>query len=669
MDLFPPSCFCLLDETEWEALVDSSSRDSYQPHLSRFLRATGQSRLLRRMALSASAKPFAFPHVEIDGHGWIVDKAGTCRGRLVRLSLPARSYEPQLALSHDWFWSEWCSFLCSATCWAQIRHGEVDLVLSRRHEAWDRIEEQGITRWLKERWEQCWQHLGSRAHLEQSLALYLEHKTLFKKQASPWGVKDIPVFSRDLAEFLVEYYKNGPHRLKLFKKVTLPAKTHELEELLDRGTFTSIPFPFNETEHTAVPPGDCFLGRSNPVACHSCGRAIARRESYPRLALFLKDADERPQSGKHKDEKPLFCPLCVAMVLVCPVKLTPETLTVRFLSSDEDSTVGTTATEELRKYVAQSLHVHAGNFVSLHVPERADGKFLAALWGAQAYSLWKMAVTFPPELFQRGFGVEVFPGEEQFRLPRWLLWFTSALAHWHHGFEYRCYAVNELRVPFAQFLRLAARGKVFHAFYTLMAGGVIQEDSRSWRWIALQDIWAQLETLMQEEDVMPLPDYPTIVGFAGLLLPLAERVEYRKRSNPKEAKRAIGKLLEEVDRPIQYAYTAAREAGDSTFIFCRRAQYRTFYDKAVELLDRAGEDVESLRREGRRIVEEREAFAWARDAEEQIFIGPDQVVRVACYLVNEGEAPPYAAEADWRAFAYQVKLALWSMFPHYLGTE
>jgi len=669
MNLSLPSRFCLLDEAEREALVDSRDRASYQPHLGRFLSTTGQSRLLRRLTLGASEKSFAFPRLEMDGRGWIVDETGTRRGRLVRLSLPARSYEPQLALSHDWFWNEWCSFLCSPFSWARTRHGEVDLVLGRGHEAWKRIGQQGVSGWLEEQWERLWHHLGSRPHLERSLALALGYKTLFKAQASAWGVKDIPVFSRDLAEFLVDYYKNGPRRLQLFKRASLPAKTRELEELLSRGTFTSIPFPFHESEYPAVPPGDYFSGRSDPVTCHGCGRAVHRKNAYARLAVFLKDADERPQSGKHKDEKPLFCPLCVAMVLACPAKLTPETLTVRFLCSEGDFEDNATAAEELRKYVAQSLHVHAGNFVSLHVSERADGKSLAALWGAQAYSLWKTAVTFPPELFQQGFGVEVFPGEERFRLPRWLLWFTSAMADWDRGFKYRFVAEKKLRVPLAQFLRLAARGKVFHAFYALLAGGAIQGDSRSWRWIALQDIWSRLETLMLEEDVMPLPDYPTIVGFAGLLLPLAERVEYRKRSDPKEAKRAIGKLLEEVDRPIQYAYTAAREAGDSTFIFCRRPQNRTFYDKAVELLARAGEDVEGLRREGRRIVEEREAFAWARDAEEQIFIGPDQVVRVTCYLVNEGEAPPYAGEADWRAFAYQVKLALWSMFPHHLGTE
>ena len=81
---------------------------------------------------------------------------------------------------------------------------------------------------------------------------------------------------------------------------------------------------------------------------------------------------------------------------------------------------------------------------------------------------------------------------------------------------------------------------------------------------------------------MPIPDYPMIAGYAGLLLPLAERVKSRKQKD--EKKRAITKLLEEVDKPIQYAYTAARESGDSEFIFCKRPRNCYFFDKAVELL-------------------------------------------------------------------------------------
>jgi hypothetical protein len=82
--------------------------------------------------------------------------------------------------------------------------------------------------------------------------------------------------------------------------------------------------------------------------------------------------------------------------------------------------------------------------------------------------------------------------------------------------------------------------------------------------------------------------------------------------------------------------------------------------------------VERLRSEGEskaaQLVEKRSEFAWLKDSEETIFLSPDQIARVTGALVCENEKP-YQNEADWRAFAYQVKLALWSMFPQYLGSK
>ena len=92
----------------------------------------------------------------------------------------------------------------------------------------------------------------------------------------------------------------------------------------------------------------------------------------------------------------------------------------------------------------------------------------------------------------------------------------------------------------------------------------------------------------------------------------------------------------------------------------------------MELLKWAGEDVERLKSEGEKkageLIQQRSEFAWLKDSEETIFLVSDQIARVTGALVSENEKP-YQNEADWRAFAYQVKLALWSMFPQYLGSK
>ncbi len=180
---------------------------------------------------------------------------------------------------------------------------------------------------------------------------------------------------------------------------------------------------------------------------------------------------------------------------------------------------------------------------------------------------------------------------------------------------------------------------------------------------------------------MPISDYPRIAGMTGLLLPFAERVQSVKDKNEKRT--AMKKLLDEVDEPVQYAYKAAGEVGDSTFIFCKRPGNRFFYEKALILLEWAGEDVRRLQQEAAKnvvkLAQNNQKLSWMQDCDEKIFLYPDLIMRVMSALRNEvpqkvenrqeDNKPPYKNEADWRTFAYQVKLALWSMFPQYLGSQ
>lgn len=657
----PPQFLVLLSGREMECLLMARNRDKFQPYLKECLHAGNRMAELRQLAFLPTEADWDPPVLTVRESGEVIDSTGALRGRIKQLPLPARPGEPQMALTYDWFWEELCGFLLKKGVWTSFVGDTVEIVIPA-----------GIEFSLEDAWKDFWQRLSSREHLNGSMGIYLDNKSLFKNPARAWGGKEIPILSESMARFLIDYYRSGRAQ-RHFKKNSIPEAIESLEQTVQRGSYTVIPLP-RSTMGTYIKGGDYYEGRGL-AACLSCGDILPKKESYERLAVFVKDADERLQSGPEKDKKPRFCPRCVATVMLCPVKLTKETLTVRFLERPGNSHGPRAAgpgsrfvRQEIRKYVAQTLHVAAGSFVGLHADEWIDGKQgLYAALGARHYALWKMAVTFPPELFAQGFTVEVYPGEETFQLPRWLTWFASSLARWETGLQYRCYREKELRPHFFQFLRLISQEKVFQGFYTLLTGGIIGNYSKSWRINHLQNIWRQLESVLREEERMPVPDYPKIVGLAGLLLPLAERVENSKTTD-KEKKRAVGKLLEEVDRPIQYAYTASRESGSRDFLFCQWPRNRYFFEKALQLLEWAGEDIAKLRSEGNRIALENEALAWAREAEQKIFIGPDQIARVAGALLCEGEKP-YENEADWRAFAYQVKLALWSMFPQHLGPE
>ena len=646
---FNPEYFILLDHSEMAELASAGNRDEFQPELKAFFYSAHRLEGLRLLSLPSKEHIWIPPRLYLNDKDEIIDDDGKIRGYRHLLPLPARPGEPQMALSYDWFWSEFSRYLIRYKIWGHT--GATHLLSTSREEILDRI---------VDIWSSFWTELSSRTHLERSLGLFLDNKTLFKNQAKPWDSKDIPILSENMATYLIDYYRHGKSRRRHFKQGSIQNAIKDLEGVISDKRYATIPFPaIPEVVHIA---GGDFNLQTRHIRCGACGEVIMKKEGHERLAIFLKDADERAQGAPDKDKRPRYCKRCVASVFLCPVKLAPETLTVRFMAPGLSPEI---LEEQLKKYVAQTLNVNAGNFISLHITDILNRKPLTNIWGAYHYALWKMAVTFPPELFAQKFIVEVYPGEERFTLPRWSLWFVSALAQWNNVFEYNSY--RKFNTPFSRFLRLVSGKGIFHAFYTLISNDVIHPSyARSWKINALQEIWNGLETQLKEEN-MPIPDYPRIAGFAGLLLPLAERVQSSKK-NDNEKKRAITKLLEEADKPIQYAYTAARESGSGDFIFCRRPRNRFFYDKALELLKEVGEDVEALQQEGDRIVNEREAFAWAKNAEAKIFISSDQIARAASALLNEGDKP-YANEADWRAFAYQVKLALWSFFPMYLGSQ
>ena len=657
MQAFSRNFFILLSDPEMDRLAAARNRDNFQPDFGAFLYATRRLRPLRRLSFPESESDWRPPTLAIGEDGSVSDETGAVRGVRREIPLPARPGEAQMRIAYDWFWSRFCRFLAESGFWADRKSGEL-VVVARAEKPLD----------FEASWRAFWEFLSGPEHLEQSVGLFLDNKTLFKNQAKPWDDNDIPILTRDMALFLSDYYQFGGARRRHFKQGSIPGAISRLEAVVTENRYPEIPPPSHSVDSDCG--GDFSIGTKH-LRCGGCGEVIPRKSGYERLAIFLKHADERPQSGRHKDDRNRYCPRCVATVFLCPVKLAPETLTVRFRTPDDETTLEAVLENTLRKHVAQTLHVYAGGFVSLHAPEKLGKEMLVKTLGARHYSLWKIGTLFSPGLFAEGFRVDVFPGEESFRLPAWALWMVSSLSRLDPALSPRGTGSKDFWRVNGRSLRHLLAGKVFHAFHALISGDNPVLKTRywkTWKHESLQNVWRELEQLWSKETPMPLPDYPRIVGFAGLLLPFAERVNNFLKG-PNDKKRAVGKLLEEADRPIQYAYTAARETGAPTFIFCKRPGNHFFYDKAIELLEWAGEDVPTLQAEALRVAEEVKNFEWTKQFEEKIFVGPDQVARVASALVNEGEKPPYRNEADWRAFAYQVKLALWSMFPQHLGGQ
>lgn len=137
-----------------------------------------------------------------------------------------------------------------------------------------------------------------------------------------------------------------------------------------------------------------------------------------------------------------------------------------------------------------------------------------------------------------------------------------------------------------------------------------------------------------------------VAGLTGLLSAWVGYVEGQVGRNSQEAKRAVVKLLDNLERPGDFLYVAAYHL-DSTQARLYEAGGAFFYQEAKRLLQEAG--------------------ARAQEAEEGsgrfLNVSQDDLHRVYAHL-----AARYPGKA-WEGFIYEVRLSLASRFPQYIRME
>ena len=111
MQRFQTEYFILLDDEELKSLVTARNREYFQPELEYFLKATGKLQMLRILSFETKDHEWNPPFFYENRNNEIVDQNGKLCGRKQILPLSTRPGEPQMALSYDWFWEEFCSFL------------------------------------------------------------------------------------------------------------------------------------------------------------------------------------------------------------------------------------------------------------------------------------------------------------------------------------------------------------------------------------------------------------------------------------------------------------------------------------------------------------------------------------------------------------------------------
>lgn len=235
MSVFPVEYYVLLTDSELAGLASARNRDEFQPGLRIFLNQSRRLQELRNLALPSKEILWTPPVFSLTEEGGVVDQDGKIRGKVESFPLPTRPGEPQMAVSYDWFWSEFSFFLRAKhnhAVWTEL--SETDLRTVAHHGRkldWTIL------------WSEFWQKLSSKEHLATSVAIYLENKTLFKNPAKAWGPQEIPILSRDMAEFLNSYYAKGSARKRLFKEASVQNAIESVKNLIKVGEYPLIPLP------------------------------------------------------------------------------------------------------------------------------------------------------------------------------------------------------------------------------------------------------------------------------------------------------------------------------------------------------------------------------------------------------------------------------------------
>ena len=369
--------------------------------------------------------------------------------------------------------------------------------------------------------------------------------------------------------------------------------------------------------------------------CYGCGRPLGK-DKLKASKLVFASPSQRLQSGNGQEE-PWVCPSCAALALLSPIKPGEGSVLVQ---------VGSYGAPEAAKHFARllvtgTLHVAAGRYLLLNSPQ-VGGKPLAQALGRVVYALQALGQEVNPKVLER-FPFYLVEGAQEIPLPPRALWLSHVL---QRAFASRPDEGGEVNRPLGEALRYALGDLPWHALYTLARryGRVADRFS-------LEDGLMRYASLLEKEVGMKentdlSQRFRDVAGLTGLLSAWVGYVEGQVGRNSQEAKRAVVKLLDNLERPGDFLYVAAYHL-DSTQARLYEAGGAFFYQEAKRLLQEAG--------------------ARAQEAEEGsgrfLTVSQDDLHRVYAHL-----AARYPGKA-WEGFIYEVRLSLASRFPQYIRME
>lgn len=373
-------------------------------------------------------------------------------------------------------------------------------------------------------------------------------------------------------------------------------------------------------------------------ACYSCGKPLSGGKLKASKLVFSSPS-QRLQSGTGQEE-PWVCPTCAALALLSPIKPGEGSVLVR---------VGTYGAPESAKHFARllttgTLHVAAGRYLQLNSPS-VGGKPLTQAFGRVVYALQALGQEVNPRVLER-FSFYLLEGMQEISLPKRALWLSHVL---QKAFGSRPDERGEVNRELGEALRYALADLPWHAIYTLARryGRVadrfaLEEGLRRYTTLLEQNT---KEVRMNENADLP-QRFRDVAGLTGLLYAWVSYVETQVGRGTQEAKRAVVKLLDNLESPGGFLYVAAYDL-DSTQARLYEGGGSFFYQEAKRLLQEARAEVKETEDNSGRYLP----------------VAQDDLHRVYTHLAERYQ------DKRWEGFVYEVRLSLASRFPQYIRMQ
>lgn len=423
-------------------------------------------------------------------------------------------------------------------------------------------------------------------------------------------------------------------------------------------------FPLLITSEPAISvtrPG----GDDSAKLCYACGRVLTRREpAFSANKFVFESPSQRPQSGGAQTQ-PKICGTCAAVSFISPIKIGSGRVIVRMRLQEDplderkgEQSFQYRAGDQLRMFIMDEMGVIAGNYVLLQASERVGDKLVSDQLGGEQYALYKVAISFLPEVF-RQFTINAIAGRAEIDLPGGQLAvlrrlsdiFTLARGRWDDKGQF---------AAFGRAIRQVQRDELTPAIYELATSEIVSV-GQGWgieRAAALEDLRKEHVEWLEMSNVDLAQQYKDIAAMTALVYPFVDEVRKELRGDPSKQRIEVRKVIERADNVHEFMYTVGPLITDSSeehdYLSVRAFLNRTAdtyfsYDQLLALFGELSH----------------QPNARVKGKGESILLTFGDLEAAYTHLLSTR----YASEKAWREFTYKLRLSLAARFPQFYGKK